>query len=128
VVVVAGLLTTAAIHLNLYAGEDYDRIPTSGWLFLLTVITAFVLAVAVSLIPHPVVGLAVTGFSLGVLGGYVLSLLLPNGIFLFMEPGVSYSGAFAIVAEVVAAAAGLNLARLSWHGHGPPVLPGAASS
>jgi hypothetical protein len=43
----AGLLAAAgAIHLDLYL-TGYRTIPTIGWLFLLQVITAFVLAVAV---------------------------------------------------------------------------------
>ena len=43
----AGLLAaTAAIHLDLYL-TGYRTIPTIGWLFLVQVITAFVLAAAV---------------------------------------------------------------------------------
>ena len=43
----AGLLAaTAAIHLDLYL-TGYRTIPTIGWLFLLQVVAAFVLAVAV---------------------------------------------------------------------------------
>ena len=43
----AGLLAaTGAIHLDLYV-TGYRTIPTVGWLFLVQVITAFVLAAAV---------------------------------------------------------------------------------
>jgi len=43
----AGLLAaTATIHLDLYL-TGYRTIPTIGWLFLVQVITAFVLAAAV---------------------------------------------------------------------------------
>ena len=47
----AGLLiATAAIHLDLYL-TGYRTIPTIGWLFLLQVIVAFGLALAVLAIP-----------------------------------------------------------------------------
>src|SRR5262245_66087721 len=47
----AGLLiATGAIHLDLYL-TGYRSIPTIGWLFLLQVITAFGLALAVLAIP-----------------------------------------------------------------------------
>lgn len=107
---VAALLVVAGVHLQLYAGEEYARIPTIGWLFLLTVASAVVLAVALLVSRRLIVGLAVSTFAAGVLGGYVLSLLLPSGIFAFKEPGVSYSGACSMGAEAVAVAAGLQLA------------------
>ena len=48
----AGLLiTTAAIHLGLYL-TGYRTIPTIGWLFLLQVIAAFGLGLAVLAIPR----------------------------------------------------------------------------
>ncbi|MHB8438201.1 MAG: hypothetical protein ACYDD4_03455 [Acidimicrobiales bacterium] len=102
-----GLLVIGAVHLNLYAGEGYSHIPTIGWLFLLTVITAFVLAAGSSLSSHALVGLSSAGFALSVLGGYLLTLFLPAGLFSFKEPGVSYSGVLSIVAEVVVAGAGI---------------------
>ena len=47
----AGLLiATAAIHLDLYL-TGYRTIPTIGWLFLLQVIAAFGLGLAVLAIP-----------------------------------------------------------------------------
>lgn len=97
------LLVIAGVHLNLYAREGYDQVPTIGWLFLLAVITGVVLAVLVVLVDHPLVALAGTGYALATLGAYVLALLLPEGIFLFKEPGVSYSGGVSIAAEVLTA-------------------------
>ena len=44
------LIATAAIHLDLYV-TGYRTIPTIGWLFLLQVIAAFVLGLAVLVIP-----------------------------------------------------------------------------
>lgn len=107
VIVVLGLLVIAGVHLNLYARESYNQIPTISWLFLLTVIVAFTLALVMGLKPHPLPALVSAGFAFGVLGGYLLTLFLPDGLFLFKEPGISYSGAISIFAEVVTAAAAL---------------------
>jgi predicted lipoprotein with Yx(FWY)xxD motif len=86
------LVAAGAIHLDLYL-TGYRTIPTIGWLFLLQVIAAFVLAVAigaVSVWPQalaaPVFTLAAASgalFGLGTLGGYLLSLRV--GLFGFTE-------------------------------------------
>ncbi len=86
------LIASGAIHLDLYL-TGYRTIPTIGWLFLLQVIAAFVLAVAVaavSLWPRALVGspftlAAASGalFGLATLGGYLLSLRV--GLFGFTE-------------------------------------------
>ena len=88
----AGLLiATAAIHLDLYL-TGYRTIPTIGWLFLLQVIAAFALGLAVlATAGQPLTGgrlatggrLVITGqlaaaggagFALATLGGYLLSI------------------------------------------------------
>ena len=51
------LIATAAIHLDLYL-TGYRTIPTIGWLFLLQVIAAFGLGLAVLAIPSRLVTLA----------------------------------------------------------------------
>ena len=102
--VVSGLLllVVAAVHLNLYAGEDYDRIPIVGWLFLLTAVSGVLLGAALLFLRPRRESEALAGlFALGVLGGYVLTLVLPDGLFSFKEPGVSYSGFISIAAESV---------------------------
>ena len=59
----AGLLAaTATIHLDLYL-TGYRTIPTIGWLFLVQVITAFVLAAAVLASGSRVVAAAGAGFA-----------------------------------------------------------------
>jgi len=85
-------VASGAIHLDLYL-TGYRTIPTIGWLFLLQVIAAFALAVAigaVSLWPKALAGaeftLAVASgalFGLATLGGYLLSLRV--GLFGFTE-------------------------------------------
>lgn len=102
------LLVIAAVHLNLYAREYYNRIPTVGWLFLLTVISAVALAAGVVVRPGWLTNVSAGLFALGVLGGYLLTLYLPQGLFGFKEPGISYSGAISIGAEIAVAAISLR--------------------
>ena len=113
----AGLLTAAgAIHLDLYL-TGYRTIPVIGWLFLLQVIAAFGLALAVLAIgdrPGIVGGLAAAagaGFALATLGGYLLSVW--TGLFGFREvrttagvaAGVIDVAAFAVLATLALAPA-----------------------
>ena len=116
----AGLLTAiAAIHLDLYL-TGYRTIPTIGWLFLLQVIAAFGLALAVLAIPRrPAAALlasrlaaaAGAGFALATLGGYLLSVW--TGLFGFKEvrttagitAGVVEVAAFAVLAALALAPA-----------------------
>lgn len=99
------LLLTAGVHLYLYAAEQYHFIPTVGPLFIMTGVVAVVLALSVVVLRRAVVDIVGALFALSVLGGYLLTLYLPNGLFLFKEPGISYSGGLAIFAEVGAAVA-----------------------
>jgi predicted lipoprotein with Yx(FWY)xxD motif len=98
------LIATAAIHLDLYL-TGYRTIPTIGWLFLLQVIAAFGLGLAVLAIPR---GLVITGrlaaaagagFALATLGGYILSVWI--GLFGFKEVRTT-SGIVAGAVEVAA--------------------------
>jgi predicted lipoprotein with Yx(FWY)xxD motif len=101
----AGLLTaTGAIHLDLYL-TGYRSIPTIGWLFLLQVITAFGLALAVLAIPSRFVAAsrlaaaAGGGFAVATLGGYLLSVWI--GLFGFKEVRTT-AGIIAGLVEVAA--------------------------
>ncbi|MGH3404884.1 MAG: cupredoxin domain-containing protein [Streptosporangiaceae bacterium] len=79
----AGLLAaTGGIHLDLYL-TGYRHIPTIGWLFLLQIIAAFVLAVAVLVVRRPLADAAGAGFAIASLGGYLLTLWV--GLFGFQE-------------------------------------------
>jgi predicted lipoprotein with Yx(FWY)xxD motif len=106
----AGLLAaTAAIHLDLYL-TGYRSIPTIGWLFLLQVIAAYVLAVAIGVTGHRLAAAAGAAFALGTLGGYLLSLKV--GLFGFTEvrttagivAGILDVAAFAALATALATA------------------------
>ena len=104
------LIASGAIHLDLYL-TGYRTIPTIGWLFLLQVIAAFALAVAIPLTGSWLAAAAGAGFAVSVLGGYLLSLWF--GLFGFTEvrttagivSGVIDVAAFAALA--IAAAPGL---------------------
>jgi predicted lipoprotein with Yx(FWY)xxD motif len=101
----AGLLiATGAIHLDLYV-TGYRTIPTIGWLFLLQVIAAFVLGLAVLVIPDRLIiasrlaAAAGALFALATLGGYLLSVWI--GLFGFKEVRTT-AGVAAGVVEVIA--------------------------
>jgi predicted lipoprotein with Yx(FWY)xxD motif len=113
------LIATAAIHLDLYL-TGYRTIPTIGWLFLLQVIAAFGLGLAVLAIPSrlaaavPAARLAAAagaGFALATLGGYLLSVW--TGLFGFKEvrtgagiaAGLVEVAAFAVLAALALAPA-----------------------
>src|SRR5579864_4689563 len=93
------LLVIGVVHLHLWLG-GYRYLATIGPLFLLDVVVAGLLAVAVAVRLNVVVALAAASLAGGTLGANVLSLLLPNGLFRFKEVGVSFSGGFAIASEV----------------------------
>jgi predicted lipoprotein with Yx(FWY)xxD motif len=108
------LVASGAIHLDLYL-TGYRTIPTIGWLFLLQVIAAFALAIAIVVTGSWLAAAAGAGFALSTLGGYLLSLRV--GLFGFTEvrttagivSGIIDVAAFAALA--IAAAPGLPLAR-----------------
>jgi predicted lipoprotein with Yx(FWY)xxD motif len=106
------LIAIAAIHLDLYL-TGYRTIPTIGWLFLLQVIAAFCLGLAVLAIPSRLVTLgrlaagAGAGFALATLGGYLLSVW--TGLFGFKEVRTTAG----IVAGVMEVAAFVLLAALA---------------
>ena len=95
------LAAAGAIHLDLYL-TGYRTIPTIGWLFLLQVITAFALALAVLVTGSRLAAAAGAGFALATLGGYLLSIWA--GLFGFREVRTT-AGIVAGVVEVAAFAA-----------------------
>jgi predicted lipoprotein with Yx(FWY)xxD motif len=122
------LVASGAIHLDLYL-TGYRTIPTIGPLFLLQVIAAFVLAVAIPVTGSWLAAAAGALFAVSTLGGYLLSLWV--GLFGFTEvrttagivAGILDVAAFATL--TLAAAPGLPYVKdLAWR-----VMPavGAAS-
>jgi predicted lipoprotein with Yx(FWY)xxD motif len=121
----AGLLAaTGAIHLDLYL-TGYRTIPTVGWLFLLQVITALLLAAAVLATRSRLIAAAGAGFALATLGGYLLSVRV--GLFGFTEIRTT-AGIVAGVIEVAvfAALAALAAAPATRAQQTGPAAPGSA--
>src|ERR1700723_2611207 len=113
------LIATAAIHLDLYL-TGYRTIPTIGWLFLLQVIAAFALGLAVLVVPGRLVipsrlaAAAGAGFALATLGGYLLTVWI--GLFGFKEVRTTagiVAGIIEVLAFVVLAALALAPATAS---------------
>jgi len=108
------LIASGSIHLDLYL-TGYNSIPTIGPLFLLQIIAAFLLAVAIPLTGLRLTYAAGAAFALGVLGGYLLSLKV--GLFGFTEVRTT-AGIVAAIIDVAAfavlgagAVSGLGIAR-----------------
>jgi predicted lipoprotein with Yx(FWY)xxD motif len=132
----AGLLAaTGGIHLDLYL-TGYRSIPTIGWLFLLQVIAAFVLAAVVLVSGSRLAAAAGAGFALSTLGGYLLSVWI--GLFGFKEvrttagivAGVIEVAAFAVLALLAAVPPASQPAeepppRGSWSARLQAGIPGA---
>jgi len=121
VVGAAGLAATGAIHLDLYTNGGFRHIPTIGWLFLLQVIAAFVLAV-LQLVPGGRLMAALgAGFAVATLGGYLLSIWF--GLFGFHEvrttagivAGLIEVATFAVLAMVALTPAAPAQARVPAH-------------
>ena len=121
------LIASGAIHLDLYL-TGYRTIPTIGPLFLLQVIAAFALAVAIPVTGSWLAAAAGALFAVSTLGGYLLSLWV--GLFGFTEvrttagivAGIIDVAAFATLA--LAAAPGLPYAT----DLGRRILPAVAAA
>jgi predicted lipoprotein with Yx(FWY)xxD motif len=113
------LITTGAIHLDLYL-TGYNTIPTIGWLFLMQVIAAFVLATATIASKGRLLSAASAGFLASTLVGYVLSLRL--GLFGFREVRTT-AGIVAGIVEIVGFSLLATYASRPEHRAQPTVSP-----
>jgi len=110
------LAVTAAIHLDLYL-TGYNTIRTIGPLFLLQVIVAFALALAVAAVGGRLLAAGGAVFAIATLGGYLLTVWV--GLFGFREIRTT-AGIVAGIVEVAAFGVLAALALL-------PTAPGAKS-
>jgi predicted lipoprotein with Yx(FWY)xxD motif len=127
----AGLLiATGAIHLDLYL-TGYRTIPVIGWLFLLQVIAAFALGLAVlatggrPVLAGRLAAAGGAGFALATLGGYLLSVW--TGLFGFHEVRTTagvVAGVIEVAAFAVLAILSLAPARAGALADGAAVTPG----
>ncbi len=119
------LLGTGAIHLDLYL-TGYSSVATIGPLFLAQVAAAFLLALVVVVVRHPLVLAAGALFALATLAGYLVSVAI--GLFGFREVRTTagvVAGVVEIAAFVVLGLAGaiaLDTARRSIAVRGVPPL------
>lgn len=79
VLVVLGLLGSGWVHYDLWSRQGFSGIPAVGPLFLVNVVAAVVIAVAVLLWRHWLPVLAAIGFGAATLGAYLVSLT-PGGL------------------------------------------------
>jgi predicted lipoprotein with Yx(FWY)xxD motif len=137
----AGLLTaSAAVHLDLYL-TGYRTIPVIGPLFLLQVLAALALSLAILALPltsmaradEPLLAATAAGFAIATLGGYLLSLWV--GLFGFREvrttagitAGILEIAAFAALAALAVLGAGDALAGRARRAPGGGSLPAAGA-
>jgi plastocyanin len=118
------LAATGAIHLDLYL-TSYRHIPTIGWLFLLQVIAAFLLAAGVLVTRGPLVPAAGAGFAVATLGGYLLSLWI--GLFGFQEVRTT-AGVVAGLIEIAAFATLATLVLVAGRAPAGPAQAGPAQA
>lgn len=117
------LAVTAAIHLDLYL-TGYRDIPTIGWLFLLQIIAAFLIAIAVVVVPGPLAPAAGAGFAISTLGGYLLTVWI--GLFGFQEVRTT-AGIVAGIVEIAAFGVLAYVTLASLPASMPVSLPGGSA-
>jgi plastocyanin len=118
------LAATGAIHLDLYL-TSYRNIPTIGWLFLLQVIAAFLLAAGTLATRGPLIPAAGAGFAVATLGGYLLTLWI--GLFGFQEVRTT-AGIVAGLIEIAAFATLATLVLVAGQAQAGPAQAGPAQA
>jgi predicted lipoprotein with Yx(FWY)xxD motif len=118
------LVASGAIHLDLYL-TGYQSIPTIGWMFLLQVITAFVLAVTIPLTGSWLLAALGAGFAVATLGGYLLSLRF--GLFGFTEVRTTAGTVSGIIDVAAFVAFALAMAPMLRRVLGRRVVPAVAA-
>jgi cytochrome b subunit of formate dehydrogenase len=93
------LAISGIIHLRLWF-QAYRHVPTLDILFLLQVIAAFVLAIALIVVRHRLVVAAALALVLGTIAGYFLALTV--GIFGFKDPGATGESNLVLAVEIAA--------------------------
>jgi len=96
------LITSGSIHLDLW-NIAYRHVPTLGPLFLVQVISAFVLGIAIVATRHLLVVLAGLGLALGTIAGFIW--VRAGTLFGFHLPFVSGEAWATLIVEIVAVAA-----------------------
>lgn len=95
------VVATGAVHLYLYAADDFRAIPTIGTLFLLNAVAGFVLGAALLVIRSPLAPVAGIGFALATLVAFVISAV--HGLFGWQD--VEWTGTWQLAAGLSEVAA-----------------------
>jgi len=129
----AGVLLSAAVHLDLWDLQRFRDIPTIGPMFLLNVLAGLAIGVLVPAWRHWLPALAAAGFGAATVLAFWISVM--HGLFGLKETATGSSQVLAEVAEYVAvlfglmAAAGLlRLRPAADRRIDPARMPAAASS
>jgi hypothetical protein len=120
-----GVVAIGLNHLDQLTAQSYSAIPTIGSLFVLNVVAAGVIAVAlVAPVPsrhgravHLAAAVAGLGLAAGSLAGLALSLT--TGLFGFREPGVRAAIDLAVALDVVTIALLSAYLATAWPGTAP---------
>ncbi|HUC04194.1 MAG TPA: hypothetical protein VL961_02270 [Acidimicrobiales bacterium] len=114
---------SAYIHFHLWDSVGYRTIPTVGALFVVQSVVGLVLGLGVAVVRRAWLALSGAGFVAGTLGGFLLTVSLPKGLFGFKD---SWSAPFARQAfgiEVAALVVLLVGAALCLRPHGAADAP-----
>jgi hypothetical protein len=108
----AGVLVSAAVHLDLWDLEGFRRIHIIGPLFLLNVIAGLLIGVLVVSWRHWLPALAAVAFGAATLTAFWLSVKV--GLFGFRESATGSAQVLAEGAEIAAIAFGIVAVSMSW--------------
>ncbi len=95
------IVLSALIHLHLWS-TGYRHIPTIGPLFLVQAVAGIAIAVAVSVLRHPLTALLGAGYALATVGGLLISVNF--GLFGFQDSIDAPYAQLSLAIEVAAAA------------------------
>jgi hypothetical protein len=115
----AGVLLSAAVHLDLWDVQRFRDIPTIGPLFMLNVVGGLVLGVLVVSWRSWLPALAAAGYGVATVLAFWISVV--HGLFGLKEVATGSSQVLAEVAEYVAVAFGLVAAAGLWRRRSRPV-------
>jgi hypothetical protein len=79
------LVWSAYIHFHLWHSVGYHTIPTIGDLFVVQSVSGLVLGVLVVALRRVWVAIVGAGFAVSTMGGFLLTVALPKGLFNFKE-------------------------------------------
>jgi uncharacterized membrane protein YtjA (UPF0391 family) len=125
-VATAGVLLSAAVHLDLWDVERFRTVPTIGPLFLLNAVGGLVLGLVLIAWRHWLPALAAAGYGATTVLFFWISVI--HGLFGFKEVATGSAQILAEVAEYAALVFGLITAGALWTGipsRARPHLPDA---